>query len=161
MRDKEFGIHAGSSFRQRSRSDAEMSEALAIEAQQIVRNAAQPVESGETVKAQMRRAWAALGRPPFWRVRAAWYGAAGSWSAAAFDDLRDRYDRWAKRMEVKGRARADNTREQLAALRAQLAHADPDFHRDTIAQVDETLRRLGGEGIDMGDRDRAGDFREQ
>ena len=44
------------------------------EMQAIVFEAAAPIEPGETVKGQMVRAWKNLGRPPFWRVRAAWWG---------------------------------------------------------------------------------------
>lgn len=63
---------------------------IAVEAQGIVRDAAQPISPGENIKAQMQRAWNALGRPAFWRVRAAWHGEAGRWSAAALEDLRAR-----------------------------------------------------------------------
>lgn len=63
---------------------------ISVEAQGIVHDAAQPVTPGENIKAQMLRAWTALGRPPFWRLRAAWHGEAGRWSAAALEDLRAR-----------------------------------------------------------------------
>jgi hypothetical protein len=63
---------------------------IAVEAQGIVFDAAKPIFPGEGAKAQMRRAWAALGRPQFWRVRSAWYGEAGVWTAVALEDLRQR-----------------------------------------------------------------------
>ena len=54
---------------------------IALEARSLVRDAACPVTPGETVKAQMRRAWDNLGCWHWWRVRAAWNGEAGCWSA--------------------------------------------------------------------------------
>ena len=158
MRDSKSGIHAGQSFRRCSQIGDRMSRALALEAQTIVRGAAEPIAPGETVKAQMRRAWTALGRPPMWRLRAAWYGEAGSWSAAAFEDLRGRYRAWCEKQEREGRARTSIEIERLAGLRSFLAATDPDFHRDTIARLDEVLRDLGRRGIEDGARNRAGDF---
>lgn len=38
----------------------DVAETLALEMQQIVRDAAQPIGAGETIKAQMRRAWERL-----------------------------------------------------------------------------------------------------
>ena len=157
MRDSRAEIHDKASFQQRSQGEF-MSEALAIEARSIVRGAAEPITAGETVKAQMRRAWTALGRPPMWRLRAAWYGEAGSWSAAAFEDLRGRYRAWCEKQEREGRARTSTEIERLAGLRSFLAATDPDFHRDTIARLDEALRDLGGRGIEDGARNRTGDF---
>lgn len=136
MRDK-------SSFRMRS--GEQMSVAIAAEAQRIVRDAARPIEPGEGVKAQLRRAWSALGRPPYWRVRAAWYGESGSWSAQAFEDLRARYRNWEGRQEARGRAEADTARQRLVALREALAQGDPDFHRDTIDALERALRGMGRE----------------
>lgn len=63
---------------------------IAAEAQKIVFEAAQPIAPGEGVGAQMERAWNALGQPPFWRLRAAWHGVAGVWSAVALEDMRAR-----------------------------------------------------------------------
>lgn len=65
-------------------------ENIAAEMLGLVREAAQPVAAGESIKAQIRRAWIALGRPDFWRVRAAWHGEAGKWTASAVDDFRAR-----------------------------------------------------------------------
>jgi len=65
-----------SSFRKCSEMDA-MS-AVALDAQRMAREAAHPVEAGETVKAQMRRSAQNLRYPVGdWRVKAAWYGEAG------------------------------------------------------------------------------------
>ncbi len=66
---------------------------LADELRRLVREAAKPVEAGETIKAQIRRAWMTLGRPDYWRVRAAWHGEAGRWTASAVEDFRARAER--------------------------------------------------------------------
>ena len=68
-----------------------MSEAIGIEIRTICRRAAEPIQPGEGVKAQLLRAWAALDRPPFWRLRSGWYGEGGCWSAAAVADFQRRY----------------------------------------------------------------------
>ena len=68
-----------------------MSEAIGVEIRTICRRAAEPVLPGEGVKAQLRRAWAALDRPPYWRLRSGWYGEGGCWSAAAVVDFQRRY----------------------------------------------------------------------
>ncbi len=53
---------------------------------------------GKTVAAQVRQAARHLGYPADdWRVREAWYGRAGAWSAAAVDDLRRRFAAWRER----------------------------------------------------------------
>ena len=54
--------------------------------------------AGKTVAAQVRQAARHLGYPAeSWRVREAWYGRAGAWSAAAVDDLRERFTTWRAR----------------------------------------------------------------
>ena len=54
--------------------------------------------AGKTVAAQVRQAARHLGYPAeSWRVREAWYGRAGGWSAAAVDDLRQRFAAWRAR----------------------------------------------------------------
>ena len=51
--------------------------------------------AGKTVAAQVRQAARHLGYPAeSWRVREAWYGRAGGWSAAAVEDLRRRFATW-------------------------------------------------------------------
>ena len=82
------------SFRPRviwSKGAKDMSEAIAAEARTICRHAAEPLHPGDTVKNQIRRAWEALQRPPFWRVRSGFYGEGGTWSAAAVADFQARY----------------------------------------------------------------------
>lgn len=68
-----------------------VSRAVAIEAQEMVLKAAGNT-AGLTIKGQLRKAARALGYADgSWRIKAAWYFEAGSWSAAAFEDLRARY----------------------------------------------------------------------
>ena len=74
-----------------SQGAKDMSEAIAAEIRTICRHAAEPIHPGETVKHQIRRAWEALQRPPFWRVRSGFYGEGGAWSAAAVADFQARY----------------------------------------------------------------------
>jgi len=122
--------------------------AVALEARDIVRSAAQPISSGETIKAQMNRAARNLGYAAGdWRVKAAWYLEAGCWGAATFRDLQDRYEKWTSRNERRARARADAAAASLGALRDRLAATDPDFHREQIVALDAALAAMG-----LGDR---------
>ena len=67
---------------------------MAAELRDLVHQAAGDV-AGKTVAAQVRQAARHLGYPAeSWRVREAWYGRAGGWSAAAVDDLRRRFAAW-------------------------------------------------------------------
>ncbi len=68
-----------------------MSELIAAEIRTICRHASEPIRPGDTVKEQIRRAWMALDRPAFWRVRSGFYGEGGTWSAAAVADFQARY----------------------------------------------------------------------
>ncbi|RYC29903.1 hypothetical protein D3273_21765 [Lichenibacterium minor] len=71
-------------------------EAVAAELRDLVHQAAGGV-AGKTVAAQVRQAARHLGYPAeSWRVREAWYGRGGGWSAAAVDDLRGRFTAWRK-----------------------------------------------------------------
>ena len=131
-------MHDKSSFKLCSDGDRGMS-ALAGEMRGIVQRAAAPVVPGDTVKTQMRRAWQALGRPPFWRLRAAWYGEAAGWSARAVDDLRRRnLEREARALEHANKAAAT-----LHSLRAAYAAGDADFHREQIVALDAALAEMG------------------
>lgn len=116
--------------------------ALALEMRRIVQHAASPVQPGETIKAQQRRAWEALKRPPFWRLRAAWYGEAGSWSAVAADDLRRR-DAERRRKEAKARDQASELAALYQGIAARLSSTDADFHRHDVAALLDAARSLG------------------
>ena len=132
-----------SSFQLRSRG-VDMSASIASEAQRIARDAATPISAGDTIKAQLRRAWVNLGRPAYWRVRAAWYGESGCWSAAAFEDFRARYRAWRERQEEKGRTEAATLFRLLLERRDALAAIDSEFHRDEIERLSRALRAMGG-----------------
>ena len=117
---------------------------IAIEARNMVRTAAAPVPAGETIKGQLRRACRALGyRDGDWRIRAAWYSEAGSWSAAAFEELRERYRSWSE----KQKRAADRNEQALAtlmqALASRLEQNDAEFFAADIDACRDLLRRAG------------------
>lgn len=127
---------------------------IAGEMQRVVLGAAAPIRPGDTVKAQLNRAWEALGRPQFWRVRAAWYGEAGCWSATAVDDMRRR-SRARLEREARAREHAKEAAATLRALRETYAQTDPEFYRDQILAIEQALRDAGCEVRPMGDGCRA------
>lgn len=125
---------------------------LANEMQSIVFGAAQPIAPGESIKTQIRRAWQALGRPSYWRVRAAWYREAGCWSGEAVKDFEWR-DRRRRQKEDAARENARQAANALIALRNQhLAASDTDFRREQIVAIDTALAAMG---CDMGAMDGA------
>lgn len=110
----------------------------------MVRDAAQPIPAGETVKGQLRRAARALGyREGGWRIRAAWYGEAAPWSAAALEELRDRYRLWNERQAKGAQSEAQKLATIYAALAERLEHTDAEFFRGDIASILDQARRLG------------------
>jgi hypothetical protein len=121
-----------------------MSASIATEARRLVMSAAEPVSAGETVKAQMRRAWERLGRPSWWRIRAAWYGEASCWSAAALEDLRNRADHWSTKQRERGRAEAQNLAAVLSRFLEADAPAAPNLAREDLDQARDLVRRLCG-----------------
>lgn len=123
--------------------------AVAVEMRTLVLASSVPVEPGETVKAQMRRGWGALGKPAWWRFKAAWYGEAGGWSAVAVDDFRSR-DARRRNKEAKVRDNANAAIAALRALRDRYAEADPDFHREQILAIEHALQQAGDEPNSLG-----------
>ena len=121
---------------------------IAEEVYAIVTQAAHPVRPGETVKAQLNRAWENLGRPPMWRMKSAWWrDGSGSWSAQAVRDFQDRYLRWreaearraASQAETQALLRARRGRAELEAARK--AHRAPLARSERqLAACDDTLR---------------------
>ena len=100
-------------------------DAVAAELRDLVHKAAGDV-AGKTVAAQVRQAARHLGYPAeSWRVREAWYGRAGGWSAAAVDDLRRRVVAW--REKGRGRAGSDALVRRIHDLRASFAQFDRDL----------------------------------
>lgn len=135
---------AHESFHKRSLSEGQMGSSIALEAQRIVRDAASPIPAGETVKGQLRRAARALGYSAGdWRMRSAWYGEASTWSAAAFEQLRDRHRLWRRRQAARSQSEADKLAFLIATLAERLQATDAEFHRDNIAALVQDARRLG------------------
>ena len=127
-----------------------MSASIAFEARRYVKDAAGPIHAGESIKAQLRRSAANLAPVPHWRVRAAWYGEAGSWSAAAMDDLRARWRAWKAKQEATQEAKlhVETTllRAQVAALKEKLMASDPEFYCAEIDRLEWQLRVARDEG---------------
>lgn len=129
-------------FRKRSREES-MSSALATQAQEMVRHAAEPIPPGETVKGQLRRSARALGYGDWsWRIEAAWYGRADSWSAAAFEELRARYALWSKRQSSLAQKEVANYAAKYAADANRLEAKDEDFYRSEIARLRAMVDQL-------------------
>lgn len=130
----------------RASGDEEVIEkAIALEARQMVREAAQPIPAGETVKGQLLRAAKALGYPPgHWRVHSAWHSRAGVWGAAAFEELRNRYETWKAKQEHKSESDNENAARFLA-IANRLEAGDQDFYRQEIDSLRSLARRLGGD----------------
>lgn len=127
-----------------------MSMSIAAELQNMVYEAAGSIEPGESIKAQINRAWVNLGRPAFWRVRRAWYGNGGNWTATALEDFRARHKVWKARQKARGCEQRDVALARLVALRGALADSDPHFHRAIIAVLDDTIRDMGNQTERMG-----------
>lgn len=65
---------------------------VGLELQDLVRKSAAPLQPGDTICTQIKRASRQLGfAKPNWRVREAWYGGAGGWPAHVVDDFRFRF----------------------------------------------------------------------
>jgi len=116
---------------------------LAMEAQEMVMDAAS-ANAGDSIGRQIRNASRALGYSDGnWRVRAAWYGEAGSWSGVAIEELRARYARW----KEKQRALAVEKQQALAAL-FEAAATGPDHERldrEQAARLGSLARRMRDE----------------
>jgi hypothetical protein len=119
------------------------SERVAEEMRRLVTAAAKPVSPGESIQAQMNKAHRHLGRPSFWRVRAAWYGEAGTWSAAAIEEFRERYRSFRARQESAGKAEAARLVAELIRTVEALRAVDEDFHSDTIAALQRAIHEAG------------------
>lgn len=128
---------------------AEYGDLIATEIQEIVRRAAEPLEPGDTVKTQLARSWQNLGRPPFWRLKAGWYGDGASWSARAVADFQARWvalqaKRDAARLErAKAQLAATRSRDEFHALKLESAAAALEATDDQFYRLDiERLRNL-------------------
>lgn len=129
-----------------SSQGAEMSSAIALEAQQLVREAAGNT-SGLTIKGQIRQAARNLGYPSdSWRVREAWYAGAGCWSAQAIRDLQQKAMAWrtreAARVQHDNIIRAQRDRELLERSRDE-CRATLDEIEEQLAFIDTVLGTPG------------------
>lgn len=113
-----------------------------VEARALVRRVAEPRLVGDSVKTAIVRAAARLGFP-ISRTKDLWYGDARRIDAEEMDRLREQSARNEARVAVAN----------IAALRGRLAAADADFHRPTIAALDDALRTMGADLGAMAVRD--------
>lgn len=117
-----------------------MSLAMAEEGKALVRRAAGDT-SGMTVGAQIQKAAKALGYPAHsWRVREAWYGRAGCWSAQAMRDLQDAFTRWFEREQ----SRLDMQRQAQAVADRLLLEKLRDQHATELQRLNARLAFLDG-----------------
>lgn len=136
-------MYAKWAFRKSSKREGDMRAEIALEAREIVRHAASPIPAGENVKGQMRRACRALGYPDdSWRILSAWKGEAAAWSAEALELLRHRYHLWQAKQERRANSETQKLAAIYAALAERLGQTDEDFHREDIAALLSTARRL-------------------
>jgi hypothetical protein len=144
MSESQESISERSSFRKGSRSELDAMSSVALDAQRMARDAAHPLEPGDTIKAQMNRAAANLRYPlGDWRVKAAWYGEAGSWGAAMFRDFEERFHAWRRRQEEKANVRRSDAATALAELREVYARVDAAGYREQIEGIERALIELG------------------
>lgn len=121
-----------------------MSQSIATDAQRIVLDAAGP-SAGRTIARQMQDAARALGyRAGSWRVRAAWYCEAGAWSAAAVEDLRERYRTWREKQGRLASAEASKLASVYRSIAAQLERTDAEFHAADVASLIALAGKLDG-----------------
>jgi hypothetical protein len=129
-----------------------MHDGLSLELRALVFDAARPVAPGESIKGQMRRAHANLGYPPWWRLRSAWYGEAGRWTARIVEDFRQRHRALEAKRKRQDALRIDEAQDKAAVylarldrLRQALVVADADFFGpdiDAIGLATDRLRRI-------------------
>ena len=136
-------------------SGAELRANIAKEMRKTVIEAAEPAVPGEGVKQALLRAHRNLGRPKFWRVRAAWKGEAGDWSAHAVEDFRERIDALRKQRLRRERQEASELGQRIASLRVALAEVDPDFFGPTCDDLGRVLELAGGREVSTGEEDGA------
>ena len=95
--------------------------------------------AGKTVAAQVRQAARHLGySAESWRVREAWYGRAGGWSAAAVEDLRRRFAAWREKEDAREALGPTASDQGVAAVLRRLAR----LKREVAALEAEVSRLL-------------------
>jgi len=126
-------------------SQSEIQESIAQEMREAVIEAAQPAVPGESVKATLLRAHRNLGSTKFWRVRAAWKGEAGDWSATAVEEFRGKLNALRVERDKRKYAAATVMGQRLRAMRDGLQRTDPEFFGSEIDALSWALRRCRGE----------------
>ncbi len=104
-----------------------------------LRELSEPRSGGEFVKTAIDRA-AKLAALPYWRAFDIWYGKAKlvrDFEREAVAAALDKKRREAARNELY------ELRTRLTRLESLLAQSDPDFHRESLAQVRGQIRTLG------------------
>lgn len=104
-----------------------------------LRELAAPIERSEKMSEAVRRAARMAGLAP-WRIFNIWYGKARRVDEAERQAIAVALDK--KRREA-ARNEFHELKTRLAVLESRLAQIDPDFHRPTIDQTREQMRRLG------------------
>ena len=125
-----------------------MSKTIADELQSCVRLPATPIMPGETVSAQMRRAWERLGRPKWWRLKACWYGEAGTFSAAAAVDIQNRFVAWREADARRAASSAELERVRQAALRRETLERSRAEIAAHLAKIEAQLALIAHHGGD-------------
>lgn len=120
----------------RVRSNVDHHQKIADDLKAKVREAAGS-GAGRTIKAQQNDAARNLCYPiGHWRVKAAWKGEAGCWSAAAVEEFNYRFEAWKLRS-----APAPTLQDAFKALHAALANShDPDFNKPAIDALAEIIK---------------------
>ena len=126
----------------------DMSSRIADDLQACVRIPATPILPGETVAAQMRRSWERLGRPKWWRLKAAWYGEAGSFSAAAAQDIQHRFVAWREADARRAASSAELERVRQGALRRETLERSRADIAAQLAKIEAQLALVGHHGGD-------------
>lgn len=103
-------------------------EVIAAEMRSYVREAAEPCQPGDSVKAQQNRASVVLRKPTGW-IKRAWYGERKQYPAEEYLETR-------RRIEEKRRREIERLRAQLASIEA--------MRRDNIDALVEDARTLLG-----------------
>jgi len=141
-------------------SEEVVTNCVAAEAKRMVLEAAMPIPAGETVKGQLRRAARALGyRDGDWRIRTAWYGHAGAWSASAFMDLKRAYMRMKEKRAWAERTNDDRIEQdicqRIAAIEQWALATDPDFFGEAVSRLRAAASQGRETSARMAEQDRA------
>ena len=129
--------------------DDEMTTTVRDQLQSYVRMPALPIMPGETVAAQMRKSWERLGRPKWWRLKAAWYGEAGSFSAAAAQDIQNRFLAWREAEAKRSTSAAETERARQMTLDRALLERTRAEHVAALRKIEARLACLtNGDALD-------------